>query len=457
MGHGLLKAGLVMLFAVTSYNIFAQALEPIEFRSELDSKKLGVIRALFYDGSGLWVGGENGLFLKRGDTAIEVKSDRESFGYVADIDALDSEHLLVSVFGEGLKVINKYSKRESLLVQDADIDLNSIWQVDVSNSIIAVSTVDNIILMEKNGLRVLSDFREEGITDGQKVHSLAFGSDGESLWWVEKNRGLYRLEISSRRWTHIPLDNLDVEDLEITSLLQDEAGIYVGTTTGVYLVSDSGEVVTKYVRSADNGQRNKAPFMSLARDMTGKIWAAAEELYIISDDSITLSRPRHLFPYLSTGAVQIVSNIVFDNNNNIIIADTQRGLGVIPSQSIATSYMETEGGIFHNHINSMSSEKSGQLFLTSNSEVYFFDFQNQSSMRFELKTTTDLKILSVDGATAKVIDEDANLFRVDTSSNNVVEIGNYQEVEGRVIDAKEIASRGDFLITEGFSGEKYIC
>ncbi len=289
------------------------------------------------------------------------------------------------------------------------------------------------------------------------VDITAIHSDHKGFLWVgTSGKGLYRMNLSTRKIQHIPIEN-SIESAGIISIQDDEHTLFVSSLNGVWYTSlDSEQYVfssleekyhlKKYivyqveidhrgniwlatdgqglVKIIRNQLKNKTFISELSKkaiygveeDSLHQIWmnVSQEGLYCLKADSLI-----HLTTDQGLTSNDIVSMQSF--SKDYVVAVTNKSIDLINIHSFQITHVNYEGYLFNfePEVNSITSDESGHLFVGGNKGILMFTIPSAKKQLSPLIEINKIEVMGEKWALENSnFSYDENYFRFELRSKN---------------------------------------
>ena len=305
-----------------------------DYSNNRSSQQVGSPSSVLVLHDAIWIGGENGLLNIRDNTKIEfdLNGSEEESNWVTDLNRLDKNHILISVFGNAIFVLNIESL-EVEKIKTGELTRKGFWKASVGSEVFAVSTLNDIYVFEKANRNFDFSFVEKGIKVGSRVVDLVVDSADEKIWWIDSEQGLYSYSLRTEKWGPV---ELGVEgEFEYFSLKQSDGALFIGTDSGLIILDVSKQesrLITQRVDTPNNVQ----PVRTVLQSKDGTIWVAAETLYTLDVESQKFVTNGFLNSSLNEESLLIITDMDEDQHGNIFATDTVDGLVAFSNLTSAT-------------------------------------------------------------------------------------------------------------------------
>ena len=392
--------GLFVLFCILNVSLGVIA---SGFQSELDYSyespdlTIGIPSAIIVSEDGIWTGGENGLMDIRAGELLKFSKAKNSAGistWVTDIDRLNNRYLLISVYGNGLYLMDT-SSNEVRPVNTSGIKNRGFWKTDIGRDKIIVSTLSNIHIYNIATMQESSNLRGKGIVIGDQVVDLAVDDSSDGIWWIDRDEGLFFYSFASESWAQF---NLSIEPSQkLHTLTIDEEHLYIGADSGVLIFNKMTKGV-RLVSSKNISDEDSQPVRSIFIDKNEKVWVAAENLYYLDSKQEQLIAHEFL---QAENELLIVTDMAEDRYGNLFAVDTTHGLVVLSDliKSISATNLPFTG---QEVMSVESMANSDTLLSRNNSQVAVTNISEDSEM--------ENTIFQVEGRRVLYGHEAVNLF-----------------------------------------------
>lgn len=389
----------VLIFLILCPAFSTSSATNLDFSYSDDSSNVGIPHALLVDNGKIWIGGENGLLEHRSSVQIELGGKENN--WVTDLTEFDSASFLVTVFGKGLYQVDKKTNQVKELHLKG-FKNKGVWKADVANNIYAVTTLNDLAIIEKSENQLLFSLDMMGPPPHEKIVDLSIDESGKKLWWVDYKLGLFNYDLSTSHWENVKIDVPADSTFHCVKVNGDN--VYVGTNEGV-LVFNTESKIESYITQRKSQVSFKEPVRTIFFDSQGKIWIAAESIYLL-DRKEDLLIPNYFLHNPSLDDLLIVMDLAEDSEGNIYGVETNEGLVAFSNKTkvVAKRYRNLED---------YSSMK--QALITELDEIILLDSQwLVSSESFEPFNTNENGFSS---AGFKIIQSSSGVNYIDSSLN----------------------------------------
>ena len=406
--------GLFVLFCILNVSLGVIA---SGFQSELDYSyespdlTIGIPSAIIVSEDGIWTGGENGLMDIRAGELLKFSKAKNSAGistWVTDIDRLNNRYLLISVYGNGLYLMDT-SSNEVRPVNTSGIKNRGFWKTDIGRDKIIVSTLSNIHIYNIATMQESSNLRGKGIVIGDQVVDLAVDDSSDGIWWIDRDEGLFFYSFASESWAQF---NLSIEPSQkLHTLTIDEEHLYIGADSGVLIFNKMTKGV-RLVSSKNISDEDSQPVRSIFIDKNEKVWVAAENLYYLDSKQEQLIAHEFL---QAENELLIVTDMAEDRYRNLFAVDTTHGLVVLSDliKSISATNLPFTG---QEVMSVESMANSDTLLSRNNSQVAVTNISEDSEMENTIFQVEGRRVLYGHEA-VNLFDEEFNLYPLDVKVN----------------------------------------
>lgn len=368
----------VLLFLLFGYQVLVSlALANSSDYSFVNPRaNVGIPYSIWVDENSIWIGGENGLVDIRAEktTNFVDKNYKRKSNWVTDISDFSNESILVSVFGNGLYLVNKSSHLANRIDTGKMKNL-AFWKVSVGDDYFAVSTLNNIIIYDKKSKESTLNFVDSGIPVGNQIIDLVHDEQTHTIWWLDVATGLSSYSFENHSWAHI---NISKNAGTIYSSLEKNGeDLLVGTNKGLVIINSKSQSETVITERA-NVNISEQPVRTVFIDKNKKIWVGAETLYIVDQESNRFVEQNYIRNNRGNSEFLIVTDLAQDQFGNIYAVDTVNDFMVFSKFLISTDLYRPENLENDSIVDTEFSKNSNILINVSNSYV-------------TLLTSTDLK------------------------------------------------------------------
>lgn len=417
-----------------------QVVTPLDFSKSFDGKPTGVIRTIDVTSDEIWLGAENGLFGITGSSVHHFDALNSSLktNYISSITRFDEDYHLVAAFGDGIYLLNRRHKTiEPFIVQH--LDTRSVWSVDVSDTYIAISTIRDLHIVDKQSKRLLvslSELSPDTVTD---IRHLKL--DDEQVWWLDISKGLRRLNLSSHSISYFAKSSYFPEATYLTAFMVESDNIFIGTNENVYRFDKQNHTVTPLIeRDSIWDRTSDTAVFKLERDQSGKLWVAADRLYELNLSEKEIKTPDLLSPLLSSRAAEVVLDFTFDEEGNFFAADTQRGLFAIPVGAKGTHFL---GGSLENSADTLydiSFDNNTEVLFTGDKRLFSYNPQQKSSVSYPLTILGPHFLIKSNAEEIKYIDQRGTFYTLNKLSGISSATNNFKNGYRKEITIKDVFS-----------------
>ncbi len=329
-----------LIFFVLPCIIAESVASPLDYSNNKPSQRVGNPSSILVTSDDIWIGGENGLLKVRENLKVDFDEYSQSTNWVTDLAELSPKHLLVSVFGHGIFVLNMETLQLTE-VNPGSFHRKGFWKVSVGAEVIAASTLNDISVFDKAKMKFKFSLVEEGVRVGSKVVDLIVDDSDSTLWWIDSERGLYNYSLSSKKWGVVELGNS--ADYEYFSLEKYDDSLYIGTDKGL-LIYDLISTDVALIEERDSSVTPVQPVRSTLLDQHGTLWVAAEKLYELDGAGKRLIANGVINTSADSNRLLIVTDMTEDQLGNIYAVDTVNGLIAFSRLTSATTVINNISG-----------------------------------------------------------------------------------------------------------------
>ncbi|QJR80643.1 response regulator [Alteromonas pelagimontana] len=438
---------------------FATNLDLVNFTRSTKDAPTGVLEAIVVNDSGIWLGGENGLYGLVGNETIHLHSKNTvlNSSYITDIKEINKNELLIAAYGDGLYLFNGISKRFKKLNLPSQL-LTSYWKFSSNEDVIAITTINNVLFIDRQSFEYLYDLKSLGVHVNGTVMAIQMDQDENVLWWIDSNAGVYSLSLTSRSWTLLKKNKYFKNAKELSAIYVEKDKIYIGTDIGLTIIRrDNYQTKTISRRGKGTSKpRTEDEINNIKRNPNGKLWVSAEKLYEVNIEKETFTSPHLLYPTLAGESVQITTEFIFDDIGNLFALDSQKGLVILPITTSAVSFMDHLGEIFKKNIKEAKFVNDEEFIYTSDAEVGLYNIKSRSSRKIRTDTKSRLLIAKASKEITTVVSEEGEVYVVSLTEGRIID--KYSIPFGvtdftSVLDAEENEDGEMYLAVETGSGD----
>ena len=436
-------------------NTFLHA-SPLSFSKVFDGQATGVIWAVEVDDTGIWLGTENGLFGLVGNKTIVInnKNGFQKHSLVSDLEAITDSEYWLTVAGDGLYTFNVYTRKVEKLNLGITDEFN-VWSISADQHFVVVNTVRDLHVFDKSTYQKifsLSDLVPDGLN-----HITDVRVDDDEVWWIDENEGLKKVSVSERQTSVYSTANNFSELSRITSFLVDENTVIVAGDSAIYSLSRSEDLASLILKRKSTSQMPLRPIYELKRDREGKLWVAAERLFVLDEATQELTVPKALYPVMGSAAVEIVLDMDFDSKGNLYGADTQRGLFYLPAKANGISIVGSVPEQMQRNYSDTYFMSPNNIALGSIGRLTIHNVNTKRTRHIPLPSESFSFILKADDAIAYIIDEKGTFFKVDNHSGIILDSKNLMRgIDGffSVVDVVNLpGGKAGILVTTSYGRE----
>ena len=438
---------------------YGQVVSPLEFSKSFDGRSTGIIRTIEISQNEIWLGAENGLFRIAGADVLNVNSDNSILktNYISDISNFDKSNILVAVFGDGLYLVNKRT-HDITPFEIEGLDTRSTWKADVSNNYVAISTIRDLHIIDKNTRKNLVSFSSispDSITD---IRHVAIYDD--NVWWLDITKGLRRLEIQTKSISYFPTSTYFANADVLTALLVEEENVLVGSNENIYSLEKSSLNVRSIINDNRSWQSvSDAAVFKLLRDPAGTLWVASDRLYQVDEKKRVLLTPKILYPLLSSSAAELVLDFTFDKKGNLFAADTQRGLFAIPSKASSVEFLGGDLEVSSDAIYDVAFAPDSTIYFTRENKLSAYDFDSKEIVDFILSSPGHYSIIATAKEHITLVSKLGVVEIIDTASRKsriVDRLADHYDEDAIVTDVVSADGKTVYMLVKGTSEDELI-
>lgn len=427
--------------------IFVHAQPIYPFIDSVNAKPMGYITSVLETDTGLFVGSENGLYRIQGSNreAIEKFDQYIDNGFVSDIAQFDDEQVLISVFGSGLYILNPRSL-SATSYEISEVPLSQIWKVDVSEHLVAVSTVNNIYVLNFETGEILLDLNKIGVEPYAEILNIQFTSD--ALWFSDRENAMFSIDLDTYEVKKYEPRVRGLDYNEITSFYVEDSELFIGTDVGLITQNFlTGQLSLYSHRPKGFGVEDSTqlPVYYVGRGLDGNIWVGAEKLYVLNESTGYFELPWFVEQNLVVDNIEIVTHLVFSHTGYMFLVDTQRGLLGISNFSRNTTVLNYNNEPFLQHITSR--DKYGQGFLVaSEGRVYQVSSRGKIVNAADIGEPDNYYLSTLENENVYIIKRSGELYTLNPENFSVTELNQIELVKGESVSGVAALSGNRWII-----------
>ncbi|MCW8109143.1 ATP-binding protein [Alteromonas ponticola] len=415
--------------------------------------------------NGIWLGGENGLYGIVGKQTYHfcAKKTLITKSYISALKSIGEHELLVSVFGNGLFRFDTISHQFQQISPHLE-DLKYVWDIDLSGTNIAISTIDNIYLLDAQTLAVTKNLKESGIVVGDNVLNLQFSPSGDTLWWIDRKKGLHSYALDSSAWLLFGIERYFRNTRELTSIFVEEENVYIGTDNSLKIFDVKTSEITSISQRPDENSKVVSPVRYIARDNKDNLWVAAERLYQFDKTSSKLISPAKQYPLFESQDLGEIYKIEITNKGDIYVLEAKNGLAILPVLSGAVSYVGGEKNLISTSIDSALFTSDDEFIFSTKSQVGWYNSLDKTYRGIDVGTPKQLTVIAGDANAITAADDSGALFTINRDGDTrkadspfIMQTGKILQIEkdpqGRLIYIHETDEK-DYLIRHAKYGDE---
>lgn len=291
------------------------------------------------------------------------------------------------------------------------------------------------------------------IEDNISVTSIIGGDNDEIL--IGSHSGIFRLKLYGSKGKYEVIDFVSIQRLEgasrINALLvvKGNKQLWVGTNEGIIILSDSGELVKKYINDNNYSRSLSSNLVTCFHQETnGRIWIGTEYGLNYFDSSTedfvrnSQSMEQSVLPH------EYVMDIAQDADGNLIIA-TLGGIAIHDKENESYSIYTEEGTSHHslnnNFANCLLTDDHGNIWIGT--ERGGVNLYNENQSKFEHYETNPNTDNSLNHGTVNSIYEDDENIWIGTAGGG---LNRYDKLEKkfyhyRYAEGNQSSISGDFV------------
>ena len=392
---------LVLVFlCLVNLNFDANA--TLVHKNTFQKSSIGIINALHLGESGLWLGGEKGIFFLQGNNVKGYSDWTFTFDYeVTDIFEDQNRGVWIASVDGGLHKFDLRSgKISQILGDEQNLDC---WDLAVyQNKKLLVGCGYEVYLIHLETGEVASLLKDVSPMLFEGITKLAI--DGkDNIWFSTFDNQIFVYKEKIATVLEFSTEFFDGKENEITDLFGDNLGnIWLANRQGVLKVNTGSLEVTNFAFEQRTG---KSFIATIYQDNSDKIWLAGNTLYELDLPSEQIVISDVLFPTWLNWEKAFVNDITGGSRGELFLAANLYGLVELPASASLLSFFTDGDGVPQKNI-AYSFNYSGQIIFSDGTDLYSYD----------LSTRTSTKLISDLGYIHKslMLDKRRALISVDT-------------------------------------------
>ncbi|MBU2980102.1 ATP-binding protein [Alteromonas sp. C1M14] len=281
---------------------------------------VGIPYSIWVDENAIWIGGENGLVELRSEKIIDfsLKNVKAKSNWVTDICDFNKDKILVSVFGNGLYLIDK----KSYMVERIDTGTMKqlgFWKISVGEKHFAISSLNNIAVYDNKTQNLVLNFADSDIPIANQTIDLVLDEKNQTIWWLDIRLGLSSYSLANQSWSHVNLPK-DAGTI-YTALKKQGEQLLIGTNKGL-VIYDTKTRTPKIITERVNSDLSQQPTRTVFVGADGTIWVGAETLYVVDETAYRFVEKKYIKNHRRVSEFFIVMDVAQDQFANMYVVDT---------------------------------------------------------------------------------------------------------------------------------------
>lgn len=324
----------------------------------------------------------------------------------------DESNLWIGTFGSGLAQIPysifRYYTTANVLIKP---EVNCLVKDEMRNAWIGTNTGVTCCAFASTPVQSTHYDAQNGFVN-EKVTCMTCDTAG-NVWIGTAGAGIYRVNPLDKKFRSIS-EKFDLSSRIINSMVVNDGQIYVGTSDGVYIFSNT-ESPPEYFTTMDGLAHNNV--RHLYADRAQNVWFSSEG----SPPSLMHGRQIRLMNEVDRVKAYVINGVCEDASGTHWIATDGEGLlsrTASLSGTVLFNNYGTESGMKSDHCNAVITEDNGNVWVVHNSGVsmkfpgdsIFYSFSGMDNKLFETMNSSVYK------------DEDGTIYFC--SQNGLIEVTN---------------------------------
>ena len=341
--------------------------ESLEGRTVFAGTPAGVIRDVEVNQDKVYIAAENGVFEIAGALTqqLQFNVNGTETGIISDI-YLDGKSLWIIEYGVGVFKLNLQTRKAEKVFSEYGWS-KSVWSLSITDTHIAFSIINNIIVIDKETNTPSPVNRQINAITVQDAYSIDASSGDEFI--IATRDSFVTISPLSNRVKRDVLSE-DLPALSYATFVREiDGNIYLGGDGGFYII-ESEISNSRFVQVKRDTLQN-IEFINKSKE--GELWVSDGTLWQFKAG--VLERPQFMNPLVGSESINTIVKVVDGPQGSLIIASSQLGLLTLSDSQRAINLVSFNSISLRDNIRDVFVDSKQVLVKTSNG---VFELDKQS-------------------------------------------------------------------------------